>query len=178
MPRLFVAIVPTEEVRSALLAELASQPLPKHRPTPIGHLHLTVHFIGETGVRELESVAESVLRATGGLQPFRLTVDRLETFPQKGEPRLIAAVADQPPTLLELRDRLVLRLAKSVRAKTRELFVPHLTLARFERCGPVAAINRACQSSVVEVDRIVLFESMLHQSGPEHRVMQVYPLGR
>ena len=61
--RLFVGVYPPPEVAAALLASLKALDLPAHRRTPAEQVHLTLQFIGDTAVRDLEDVTESVRRA-------------------------------------------------------------------------------------------------------------------
>jgi len=155
-----------------------SPPLdPRHRVTPIGQLHMTLHFIGETDERELGAVAESVERSASGLPSFVLMPLRLVTFPERGRPRLIALETDAPPTLLEIQRRLVHRLARSTRAKTGDRFRPHLTLCRFQASVTQAPVDEPVTIPAFRVDRVVLVRSILRPSGSEHIGMAHWLLG-
>jgi 2'-5' RNA ligase len=137
--RLFVAAYPPANVAKELAREASSLcarlNLPDSRETPNDQIHLTLQFVGETPVANLEGVRESVRRAASGLSPFDLWPLRIISLPMSDRPRLIAAETDAPPTLLELHRRLAQRLARTAREKAGDRFTPHLTLRRFALPG-------------------------------------------
>jgi len=140
---------------------------------------MTLAFIGDTRAKDVRDVRESVERSCSGLSPFSLTVLRLATIPTPqdgGPPRLVAAVTDAPPTLLEIQRRLAQRLTKPKRNGRRSRFLPHLTLARYRHGETSEAIDLAPAGEPVRwrVDSCVLFSSTLRAEGsvyaPVHRV--------
>jgi 2'-5' RNA ligase len=173
--RLFVSIDPPAEIADELARRAALAGWAGARLTPADHIHLTAHFIGEVGVRELPRTLESVDRAAAGLGPFTLTLTGLATFPGEGPPRLVAAVADRPPQLLELHRRLVHRLARRPREADR--FEPHLTLARFTRPPEGSLTLPAFPGPLAfRVDHAAVKESVLRPGGAEHRPLRLVGL--
>ncbi|MEZ6234304.1 MAG: RNA 2',3'-cyclic phosphodiesterase [Phycisphaerales bacterium] len=172
--RLFVSIDPPPDCAAALLDALGPiEALPEHRPTPPGHVHLTLQFIGDRAERELDETIESVSRSAGGVGPFALRADRLITLPERGPARLVAAHTDSPAPLLELQRRLSHRLARKARKNAGDRFTPHLTLARFRTEAPELRIDAPLVEPVAfEVQEIVLKRSVLHPDGAEHRVVE------
>lgn len=176
--RLFVSIDPPAEVAQALARLAALADWPGARPTPADHIHLTCHFIGETSPRELDDVLESVARAAAGLRPFDLTLLSLATLPDAGPVRLVAALADRPPTLLELHRRLVQRLARRPRRPPEgDDFLPHLTLCRFVQPPPDPLRLPALPVPIAfRVEALAIKESRLKPGGAEHRVLRLVGL--
>lgn len=185
--RLFVAIHPPAQTGAALLDALASLPLPEHRATPAGQVHLTLQFVGDTAEVEVERVAESVSRSVAGISPFSLRAERFITLPRtppgrraREAPRLLAALTDAPPELLEIQRRLAHRLARSVRERPGEGFVPHMTLCRF-RDGSVAdAVDRPTEgpgAAPFGVGEVRLMRSVLSPAGASHAEVERFPLG-
>lgn len=177
--RLFVALYPPEEARRKMLAALRKlEPAPdaRHRVTPLEQVHMTLHFIGDVDERDFEEVAESVRRSAAGLSPFDLIPKRLVTFPDRGQPRLIALETDAPPPLLEIQRRLVHRLARSPRAKTGDRFRPHLTLCRFTASASPRPVDAPVSLPAFRIDSIVLVRSILKPQGAEHSAIQTIPL--
>jgi 2'-5' RNA ligase len=175
MLRLFVAIYPPPSVAVALLHALDEVGLDPAvlRTTAPEQVHLTLQFIGDTDLRELPGVAESIRRSMSGVRPPRLEFKTLITLPKGRHPRLIAAELTQDPSLLELHRRLASRLARKPKAKDR--FLPHMTLARLRAGGqplelPLAGIPAA---SVAEV---LLVQSVLHPRRAEHRALERFAL--
>ena len=170
--RLFVSIDPPAEIADQLARVAALAGWPGARVTAADHIHLTAHFIGEVGQRELERTLESVDRAAAGLGPFTLTLSGLAVFPEGGPPRVIAVLADRPPQLLELHRRLVHRLARWPREDDR--FEPHLTIARFPQ--PPAEppdLPRLVEPLTFRVDHAAVKESVLRPGGAQHRTVRL-----
>ncbi|MFN0132539.1 MAG: RNA 2',3'-cyclic phosphodiesterase [Phycisphaerales bacterium] len=175
--RLFVAIYPPLETRRAMvrtIKDLDPPPDPRHRATPVEHVHLTAHFIGETDPRQLADVVESVRRSAAGLNDFLLTPRRLITLPQRGRPRLIALETDTPPELLEIHRRLAHRLARPGRG--RDHFLPHLTLGRFNPAANPQPAEWPVRLDAWIVREIVLVRSVLRREGADHATVETVPL--
>ena len=171
--RLFVGVYPPEEIARRLIELLDGLELARHRPTPIGQIHLTLQFIGPTPVRELEEVTESVERSVAGISPFELTTTRLITLPGGKRPRLVAVELDTPAGLLEIQRRLATRLARHVRTRPGDRFLPHMTLCRFAHGGQPAELDEAVAEPIrFEVSEILLMKSVLRPEGAEHTVVR------
>lgn len=174
--RLFVAAHPPPEVALAMLEALAALNLPAHRAVPAAQVHLTLQFIGDTEPRRLQDVAESVERSCAGIEAFVLTPLRLIALPQKGPARLVALETDAPPALLELQRRLAHRLARSVRDRPGDRFLPHLTLARLTTPGAIGPLPDRLDIPPFPVRRVTLMRSVLLPEGAEHREAAAFPL--
>lgn len=178
--RLFVAVHPPEEVRRACLASLAlldPPPDPRHRTTPPEQVHLTLQFVGHVPEREMPGIAESVERSASGVGGFRLTPLRLVAFPERGTPRLIAVELDAPAGLMEVRRRLVKRLAREPRREDPERFRPHMTLLRFAGDARPKRVERGLELPGFEASEIVLFRSVLRPGGAVHSEVMRASLG-
>lgn len=166
--RLFIAIHPPIEIVRSMVAALGALRLPAHRITREDHIHLTIHFIGDVAVKEIDRVRESVERSASGIGLFTLTPQRLITLPQRGPARLIACATDAPPQLLELHRRLVHRLAQRARSHANDRFLPHHTLCRFRPPAAVVLDGAMGRVDPFSVERIRLMRSVLKPEGAEH----------
>jgi 2'-5' RNA ligase len=181
--RLFVAISPDAAASAALhgAATAMEARLPPHRVMPADQLHLTLAFIGDTRAKEVRDVKESVDRSCAGLKPFMLTAQRIVTIPTPedgGPPRLIAAVTDSPPTLLEVQRRLAQRLTKPKKNGRRSRFLPHLTLARYRHGETSDAVDEALATPAPWlVEGCTLFASVLTAHGSVYEVVHRARLG-
>ncbi len=175
MLRLFLALYPPAAVACELLEQLSRVELPPHRSTPLDQVHMTVLFLGEVDERDLAATVESAERAAASVAPFELTVNALEALPEQGLARLIAAATDAPRELVELRRRLVSRLAAE-RAKPGPLH-PHLTLCRFPSPRRLKFQREQLAGPAFRVDALSLQKSVLHTAGAEHRQVAHIPLG-
>lgn len=151
-----------------MLKELREYTLPEHRETPAEQIHMTLQFIGDTPGSELDETIESVQRATAGLNAFELRPEFFITLPIDDMARLVAVETDSPPALLEIKRRLVTRLARTKRERTRG-FTPHLTLCRFRNPARLAQpLREATSIAPFIVDRVVLMQSVLKPDGAVH----------
>ena len=167
--RLFVAVYPPRELSKNLLGALRSLDLPEHRPVPPQQVHVTLHFIGDTPTKQLDTTIESVQRATAGISAFDLTVQGLITLGPRGLVRLIAAETDRPAQLLEIQRRLVTRLARSPRRDSADRFRPHLTLCRFKKPNRGIELENPLDSESFRVDKVALMKSTLRPDGAQHQ---------
>lgn len=144
--------------------------LPQHRATPANQIHLTLQFIGETRRDRIDHTIASVERACKGLHAFNLTPRSLVTLPNRpNEPaRLLAVETDKPPTLLELKQRLALRLARKVRDEPARRFRPHLTLCRFTPPAEVDPPEVTTLGGTFAVNCIAVMRSRLLPTGAVH----------
>ena len=175
--RLFVAIYPSLDISRQLLSALQSHDLPVHRTVPPQQVHITLHFIGDTPTKQLDTTIESVQRATTGISELDLTVQRLITLPQRGPSRLIAAETDRPPELLEIQRRLVTRLARSPRRDVTDQFRPHLTLCRFKKPTRGIELENPLDFRSFLVDKVALMKSTLRSDGAQHHEIMSCTLG-
>jgi 2'-5' RNA ligase len=166
--RMFVAAYPSHESARAMLRAAEKLSLPPHRMLPREQVHLTLQFIGDVPVNDLDAVTESVERSAAGLGAFTLTPARLISLPERGPARLVAAETDAPATLMELQRRLAHRLATNVREKDDRPYRPHLTLCRFRSPARGVTVDQPLNAPSFEVDRIVLMRSTLKPDGAHH----------
>jgi 2'-5' RNA ligase len=136
--RTFIAIELDEDLKSNLLRlqnRLREQVSPRSvrwvRPDGI---HLTLKFLGDTPVEQLENVKKALAEAAAKIGPFTFTVGGLGCFPNLHRPRVVWVGLQEPTGAL-------LRLQKAVEAHVAPLgfptekrpFSPHLTLGRVQR---------------------------------------------
>jgi 2'-5' RNA ligase len=178
--RLFVAAYPPLEVVEGLQRE-ALRLGDGGRPTPPGQVHLTLQFIGERSMRELDETIESVERACAGQVAMEAVVSRVRTWPVGDQPSMVVALVDAAPGLLELHRRLAVRLA-TAKGKTQarskgEGYEPHLTLARYAKGHEPEAGEVEIAPVGFRIDQVRLVSSELRSSGAEHRVVRDFELG-
>jgi 2'-5' RNA ligase len=159
-----------------MLAALRERHLPDHRPTPEDQVHLTLCFIGDTPRRDVDEVRESVARSAAGLPAFDLAPRRLITLPDRARPRLVAVETDAPPTILELVRRLTTRLAKRVREKPTDRYLPHLTLCRFSHTSHPTQLSHDIALPPFAIREIVLVQSKLTPAGAVHAPVESFRL--
>ena len=138
---------------------------------------MTVHFIGDTPFRDIESVKESMAAAVSGLSATELTPQRLIALPKRGPARLVAAETDGPATLLEVQRRPAQRLAQSVRSRPGDRFLPHLTLCRFRAPSRMGSLEASLDLDAFPAVELKLMKSTLRPDGAVHEELAAFALG-
>lgn len=179
MLRLFIAIFPDHDAATALSARAigAAHLSDAWRVTSIDHLHLTLHFLGTVERRRSDEIIESVERSAAGLRSFTLRADRVATLPATGDPRVLAALTDAPPDMLEIQRRAFHRLATREQRKRGNRFKPHLTIARASVSGVERCDGASFEPVTIPVREICLVRSELSQTGARYEVVHRVGLG-
>lgn len=179
VPRLFIAISIAHDAAETLLSRIPSthRHAQSHwRLASASQLHLTLHFLGETDLRRLDDITESVEGSAAGLRAFRLTSDRLACLPEIGDPRVLTALTDAPPDMLEIQRRAFHRLATREQRKRGNRFKPHLTLARSSHPDAPRLPETPIEPVATEVSEIHLFRSDLRPDGSLYTLLHTVPL--
>ncbi len=150
--RTFIAIELDRELRNnlgRLQDRLAGQMAPGSvrwvRPEGI---HLTLKFLGDTKLDQVEEVKAALARAVTGVGPFAFTVTGLGCFPTARQPRVVwVGIQELTGILPRLRDAVEDHVAPLGFPTEKRPFSPHLTLGRVHR--------RACKSEVREIGQVV-----------------------
>ena len=180
--RSFIAIELSDEARS-VLADLQNRlkavvPPKTVRWTAPQNIHLTLHFLGEVEVNEVEQVSRAVKTAASHCRPFSLTLTGLGCFPNTRRPRIVwVGVRGETELLVALHQTLgeglkVIDFKPEVRP-----YSPHLTIGRVKNGLPprqltqlgevldqeIRLIGELATLNVVELS---LIKSELTPSGP------------
>lgn len=173
--RLFTAVYPPPEQFAYQALSGVRQPEQGITRTPVELIHLTLVFIGNTGAKQVRGVIESVQRAASGIGPVTLSPQRLATHPPGRGPKTVVVFTDAPPGLLELQRRLARRLTPEP-DRVEKVFVPHLTVARFDAAIDAAAFDVPLALDPFEVGEVRLMASRLTARGVAHEVVAAVPL--
>ncbi|MCB2127943.1 MAG: RNA 2',3'-cyclic phosphodiesterase [Rhodobacteraceae bacterium] len=179
--RCFLAIALADETRAAL--ERLQADLPLGREVPAENLHLTLAFLDDRSVAELEALHD-------GLEALRLPAPRIEfaglgVFGGKRPSSLHAAVAASAE-LRALHARIRGLAAVAGFALPRERFHPHVTLARFsgglttqDEMRLARYLGRFGSASVpgFTASAVTLFRSTLGRGAPVYDPLSDYPFG-
>ncbi|MDF3057999.1 MAG: 2-5 ligase [Rariglobus sp.] len=175
--RLFVAIQPTEPVRTALTGLIGD--IARARWTPPPQLHLTLRFIGEVSNEARQRIEEALDHVR--VQPFFLGAEGTGRFPPRGHPSVVWAGVTGHPHLHQLRQQVDDGLlATGVPFELRP-FVPHFTLARTGEASAGAVEHWLKQhrdfiGPAWRVNAFHLMASDLTPEGAGHRVLKTIAL--
>lgn len=178
--RTFIAIDFPQEIKKelAVLIQEFQKTGVKATWSKVENLHLTLKFLGETPLDQLEKVKEALNSVAGRLQPFQASLRGMGGFPNNRRPRVVwVGVAAGEKEMVALAGQVEAALEPLGYEKEEREFTPHLTLGRIK--FPKA--NRALEEKFSEgeersfgewqVEEIELVKSTLHPAGPIYEVI-------
>ncbi len=180
MPRLFVALDLPEALKRAVAGLQGG--LRDARWLDADALHLTLAFIGEVDPSAQGRIEAGLARVEG--RPLAVELHGLGHFPHRGPPRALWTGASPAEALGTLAASVRRELARAGFAPERRKFAPHVTIARFRRPPPPAALQDylgACalfRSPAAPVASFRLLSSVLRPSGARHTLEADFPLAR
>jgi RNA 2',3'-cyclic 3'-phosphodiesterase len=176
MARLFLAIDFPDDVLDQL-ADLQQPAQTGVRWIPRTQMHLTVHFLGDTG---LESVKSALAAVTA--RAFELSLESVGQFRSADGGTILWTGVRPNAFLRELHSETARALgAIGFRPESRP-YSPHLTLARCRRETSRPFLrewldrHRDFAGAAFMVDHVTLYSSVLQTTGPVYRAEHVIPL--
>jgi 2'-5' RNA ligase len=138
--RTFIAIELDDKLRNSLgrlQDQLREQVVPGSvrwvRPEGI---HLTLKFLGDTPLEEVEEVKVALAQAAATVGPFTFRLAGLGCFPSTRQPNVVwVGLHESSGTLTRLRDAVEADVAPLGFPTENRPFKPHLTLGRVQRTG-------------------------------------------
>ncbi|MBN1217740.1 MAG: RNA 2',3'-cyclic phosphodiesterase [Anaerolineae bacterium] len=181
--RSFIAIELSDEVRDQLAklqGRLKSVVLPNAvRWTAPQKIHLTLHFLGDVAMADLEQIAAALEAATSTCPPFSVTLAGLGCFPNTHRPRIVwTGVTGELETLVKLHQDLGEQLKQGIGfIPESRPYSPHLTIGRIKKDLPRQRLaqlgqaleleqSRVGQLARLEVRQVSLIKSELKPDGP------------
>jgi len=172
-----------EQVSEQLKTELGEKSV---RWVPVANIHLTLKFLGDVSVNNLD-VLKEIIGAEAALQkPMEFSIGRIGAYPKSRRPRVIWVGVEAPPELITLQRGIEARTAKVGYPQDTRKFSPHLTLGRVSRnaspdevreIGEVISNSKVGFLGAARVQDIHLFKSDLKPSGAVYTKIFSAPLG-
>jgi 2'-5' RNA ligase len=179
--RVFIAIELPSIVRQKVRAHIdrLRSALPDARASWVRdeNLHLTLKFLGDTPVTNVEALAQAAQRAASKVEPFEIIVGGCGAFPAKGQPRVLWIGIEDPSGRLALLNRALENECEKAGFPHEERpFHPHLTLARIRNphdSRRLAAVHAELgfEPENIRAAELVVIRTELRSEGSRHTVI-------
>jgi len=186
MKRLFLAIpLSPEPALLALLQNLSSE-LYYERINWVksANMHLTLKFLGPTAKERIPEISDVINKCVHDVEPFNLRFDKTGIFGSRYQPRVLwLGLTKEPEQLNPLANSIIDGMDKTGFKRDRQNFVPHLTLGRIKSLTDKPRFQKVIgnipQKTYIStsVDKLLLYESILHKDGPEYIVINSFKIG-
>lgn len=149
------------------------------------NIHLTLKFLGEVSLNNLEAIKETLVREAAEVPPFEFSVGELGAFPNVKRPRVLWLHVAAPPELLTLQRAIDLQTTRLGYPSEERGYSPHITVGRVNRQADVEDFSRIAAVlqnmrlgllEVVRVSTVTLFRSDLHPDGSVYTPIAVASL--
>jgi 2'-5' RNA ligase len=176
--RAFIAIDIPPEIKQAISSQTASLRKESGRAVrwvAVENIHLTLKFLGEVSITNLELLMQAIQSEYAQTAPFTIHVESLGCFPNPRRPRVIWIGLAVPPELIRLHRQAEATAARLGYAPDDKPFAPHLTIGRVrEQADPaeLQALRSLLERTTVAslgtftVNEVHLYKSDLKPQGP------------
>lgn len=175
MPRLFIGLTLTSEIKRALHKTIHEMHVPG-RLIPDRNMHLTIKFLGDCSDAMAEQTVEILSHVAPGHEPQEIKIAGFGAFPSLTRPRVAWMGVTQGREFLN-------HLAYEINYRLKYIFEPskfspHITVARFKKPENLKELARKCAEIEIGsmlVNKLTLLESKLSPAGAEYSVFQEFP---
>lgn len=152
-----------------------------------GHFHITLKFLGQQPLQEVEAFSKAAASVAAQFSPFNITVEGAGAFPPHGPPRVLwIGISDNDGRLKNLQQMLEEECQRAGFEREERPFHPHLTLVRIKKrrggsntgSREIAAANREMGFDPIElpVRELIVFRSEPGKEGSHYTVISRHPL--
>lgn len=182
--RTFIAINIKQELKftklySALKKSLNDEAIRWVNPNDF---HLTLRFLGNTSVEQINNICTGLKDIAQRIQSFQIELKGLGYFKSKGHPKVLYANIERSSELRELALEIdKLATLNGFEAERKE-FKPHLTLGRIKfiknRNNFYDLINnfKETEIQIVSTKEIIFYQSILNSDGAKYIPLKVIKL--
>jgi len=172
MQRIFIGIPVDKSSQKAINKLLDGMKTPDRevRWVPEYNRHLTLAFLGDKPISEVENLARQFDQSYRGLTRFQYGLSALARFPDPGG--RIIALTGEPTEALENVFQVTRELLRRNRFEfDQKKFRPHVTLARIRNPKRLKMIFDQAVNIELDISRVTLYQSTLTKSGSIYSVL-------
>jgi RNA 2',3'-cyclic 3'-phosphodiesterase len=184
MKRIFIALkVEASETLLKLMSSLKSG-LNKDiiKWTSPDNIHITLAFLGDTDENLIKPISSMLNKQCTGSGKFELILKGAGVFRSLSDPRIIWTGIEPSDKLMHL-NKLIINGLKDSNVKLEgRPFNPHLTLGRIKHINEKELLRdmidqfQISEIQIVPVNEVILYESILLQSGPVYKPISRFNL--
>lgn len=182
--RLFIAIpvnaeLPLLDVLDVLKKELQDENINWVSPR---NLHFTLQFLGDTLPDSIPLLHSKLKELTAGFSQASGAIRGIDTFGQKGNPRVIFARLEGMPSMADMARAISDTMEPLGYVPDYRDFKSHLTLGRIrflrnrQRLAKIVEMFREKEFQTMTAHEIILYESILQPQGPVYKPLFTYTL--
>ena len=171
--RVFIAVALLPDVKQELtrVADVLATRAPEGsvRWVKPDLIHITLCFLGQTAVSDLNAITQIMDNAVEKQSPLKLHLHGTGCFPNAYRPRVIwVGLSGQMPELAMFKRELDMGLVPLGWEMEKRPFTPHLTLGRVKSAGKLRGVSWDVEMEevVVGITAVHLIESQLTPQGP------------
>lgn len=184
MKRIFIAIkieagMELQRMTTNLKALLGNESI---KWVDFRNLHLTLVFLGDTDKRRIASLINLLNDKCSGFGEFEFTLAGTGVFRNFRDPRVIWAGINQHKELIRLSEIIINALMEKGYDFDEKPLRPHITLGRIKSIRDIQNLKKIMEKycnvelQIVNVKEVILFESILKQTGPIYNPLARFPL--
>lgn len=146
------------------------------------NIHLTLAFLGDTEEKRIRVLSSMLKDKCSGFGEFDFNLTGTGVFKNFWDPRVIWVGIQSQEKLSSLYDRIANGLKETGFEIEERQFKPHLTLGRVKSVRDTETLRTVLEKykdvefQKVEVKEIILFESILLQTGPIYKSLGIFAL--
>jgi 2'-5' RNA ligase len=146
------------------------------------HYHITLQFLGNVENSDIQHINESLDEVSCNFSGFSLELTEFGVFKNLGNPRVLWIGFRTCEELAKLKNAVENEMNRFGFEKSNKAFSPHLTIARIKMIKQVEKLKQLIDTykgrilQVIDVNEIILYESILRQEGPEYKVIKRHSL--
>ena len=150
--------------------------------TSIDNIHITLAFLGDTQESIINDISIILTKKCGGCGKFSLTLKGCGLFRNFSDPRIIWTGIEPSDRLIQL-NKSIMNGLKVLNIKMEDRpYNPHLTLGRIKHLNDMDLMKSFIEQfqnteiQKVPVSEVILYESILLQSGPIYQPLAKFHL--
>jgi len=143
------------------------------RPVPPRNIHLTLKFVGNTGIRSLEKIKRCLKEELKNTYSFEYNIeDRIDAFPRLKNARIIYGITGTGKEKIENVQKKIIKAISFLNIKEEnKKFIPHITIARIKHsCDLTKIVSYISPKAFtgIKCDKITIYESILSEKGADY----------